>query len=107
MADTTAFDSLAAKLPPDHQTCFVAVSARLQALPPDDDLALALEVLGFAALVLKEIPGDVPEVIDRFCLDLSDRPLEEIEAVLAGVAKVCYYVRYQVRFGTVEWRVPV
>ena len=44
MADTTAFDALAAKLPPDHQSCFAEVSEQIQSLPPDHDLALALEV---------------------------------------------------------------
>ena len=93
MADTTAFDALAAKLPPDHQTCFVALSAQLRNLPSDDDLALALEVLGFAALVLKEFPGDVSEVIDRIRLGLSDTPHEEIEAALARWLDECCYNR--------------
>lgn len=91
MADTTAFDALAAKLPPDHQTCFVALSAQLRNLSPDDDLALALEALGFAALVLKEFPGEVSEAIERIQLGRSDRPHKEISGVLAHwLDESCY-----------------
>ena len=91
MADTTAFDALTAKLPSDHQRCFVAMSAQVRKLPPDDDLALALEVLGFAALALKEVPGEVSEAVERIHLGRSDKPHEEIRDALAHwLDESCY-----------------
>jgi len=86
MADTTAFESLAQKLPPEHRARFLAMSIQLRNLPPDDELVIALEALGFTALILKEIPAEISEVIGKMRSGLSDSQRdglrEDIESIL-------------------------
>ena len=86
MADTTAFESLAQKLPPDQRARFLAMSIQLRNLPPDDELVIALEAIGFTALILKEIPNEISEVIGKMRSGLSDAQREglreDIEEIL-------------------------
>jgi len=86
MADTTAFESLAQKLPPEQRARFLAMSIQLRNLPPDDELVIALEALGFTALILKEIPAEISDVIGKMRSGLSDSQREglreDIEAIL-------------------------
>lgn len=86
MADTTAFESLAKKLPPEQRARFLAMSIQLRNLPPDDELAIALEALGFTALILKEIPAEISDVIGKMRSGLSDAQREglreDIEEIL-------------------------
>lgn len=86
MADTTAFDSLAKKLPPEQRARFLAMSIQLRNLPPDDELVIALEALGFTALILKEIPAEISDVLGKVRSGLSDAQREglreDIEEIL-------------------------
>ncbi len=86
MADTTAFESLAQKLPPEQRARFLAMSIQLRNLPPDDELVIALEALGFTALILKEIPSEISDVIGKMRSGLSDAQREglreDIEEIL-------------------------
>lgn len=86
MADTTAFESLAQKLPPEQRARFLAMSIQLRNLPPDDELVIALEALGFTALILKEIPAEISDVIGKMRSGLSDAQREglreDIEEIL-------------------------
>ena len=91
MADTSAIDTLTAKLPPNLQPRFAAVSSEVRDRPPDDDLALALEVVGLAALTLGEVPGKISDAIGRIRLGLCDDPCTEIETVLGlWLEESCY-----------------
>ena len=87
MADTTAFDSLAKKLPPDQRARFLAMSIQLRNLPPDDELVIALEALGFTALILKEIPAEISDVIGKVRSGLSDAQREGLRADIEEILK--------------------
>jgi hypothetical protein len=86
MSDVDAFTALAEKLPPDQRARFLAMSIQLKNLPPDDELSVALEALGFTTLILKEIPQEISEAIGKARSGLSDSQREglreDIEEIL-------------------------
>ena len=87
MADTTAFDSLAKRLPPEQRARFLAMSIQLRNLPPDDELVIALEALGFTALILKEIPAEISDVIGKVRSGLSDAQREGLREDIEEILK--------------------
>ena len=80
MSDADAFAALAEKLPPDQRARLLAMSIRLKDLPPDDELTIAMEALGFTTLVLKEIPQEISEAIGKARSGLSDSRREGLRA---------------------------
>ncbi|MEZ5326949.1 MAG: hypothetical protein R3F19_18015 [Verrucomicrobiales bacterium] len=63
MADTDALESLAELLPPDRRERFFAIASKFRDLPEDDDHLQMLEAVGFIMLVMKEIPGEIAEIL--------------------------------------------
>ena len=86
MSDVDAFAALAEKLPPDLRSRFLAMSIQLKNLPPDDELSIALEALGFTTLVLQDIPREISKAISEAKSGLSDSQRDglrdDIEAIL-------------------------
>lgn len=87
MADTTAFEALAEKLPPDQRARFLAMSIQLRNLPPDDELVLAIEALGFTSLILKEIPAEISDVIGKMRSGLSDAQRDGLREDMEEILK--------------------
>ncbi|MDA0810813.1 MAG: hypothetical protein O3C21_00250 [Verrucomicrobia bacterium] len=63
MADTDALESLAELLPPNRRERFFAIASKFRDLPEDDDHLQMLEAVGFIMLVMKEVPGEIAEML--------------------------------------------
>ena len=87
MPESTAFSALAEKLPPKQKAQFLATSLRLKNLPPDDELVVALEALGFTTLILKEIPREIAETVSKMRSGLDDAQREGLQEDIEEVLK--------------------
>jgi hypothetical protein len=63
MADTDTLESLAELLPPERRERFYAIASKFRDLPEDDDHLQMLEAVGFIMLVMKEVPGEIADML--------------------------------------------
>ena len=87
MANTVIFEALAedSRFAPELRQRIRALSIQLQNLPQDDGLNLAIEALGFATLVFKDVPQEVAGVIESIPAGLDDAQREALKTDMAKI----------------------
>ena len=87
MANTLIFDTLASdsRFAPELRERMRALSVQLQNLPQDDGLNLAIEALGFAALVFKDVPQEVAGVVQGMPSGLDDAQRQALKTDMTAI----------------------
>ncbi len=58
-----SIDRIVDLLPVERREAFLALAARLQTLPEDDEILMVIEAMGFMSLILRNIPEQIHQII--------------------------------------------
>jgi len=81
MPDTKTLESVASMLPESRRERFLHMVARFQSVPEDDEYLQILEAIGFMALLLKEVPAEIAQLLE------GASPIQETQLGLCKLVK--------------------